>query len=415
MMWSSSSAPGGWVARRCWPSSCPDGPSSAGWPPTWRARSSAPGSRSGPGPRGSATRAMIEREAPDAVIVATGARSWCPEIAGADEAHVVDAWQVLRDEVNVGASVVVADATLEWTGMGIAEKLIRTGSSVRLCVMGDMAGQTLPSSVRNHWAGVLHGLGVEVRPLLRLAQCADDAVGFIHTCSGEPVIEENVDTLVVVQGRIQESALEDALADYDGDVRAISAIASRRAPPRRRCWRVSGPATASWPAGASPAWVPRRWPRHLPSFHRHDCWPGRTPEKSIATASSTTPRSSPSTASPGAARRPRNARSSAAPSAAGGEPARPARRTAGNRRRRSHGWSPPLGPAGAGRGPARLSPRRWARQSPGSQRPMARSQTSRPAVLKRTVRGSRSGCSGQWIAPATCPASTVSPSAQAGV
>ena len=168
-----------------------------------------------------ATRAMIEREAPDAVIVATGARSWCPEIAGADEAHVVDAWQVLRDEVNVGASVVVADATLEWTGMGIAEKLIRTGSSVRLCVMGDMAGQTLPSSVRNHWAGVLHGLGVEVRPLLRLAQCADDAVGFIHTCSGEPVIEENVDTLVVVQGRIQESALEDALADYDGDVRYI--------------------------------------------------------------------------------------------------------------------------------------------------------------------------------------------------
>ena len=167
------------------------------------------------------TRAMIDGEAPDAVIVATGARSWCPEIAGADDAHVVDAWQVLRDEVNVGASVVVADATLEWTGMGIAEKLVRAGSSVRLCVIGDMAGETLPSSVRNHWAGVLHGLGVQVRPLLRLAQCADDAVGFIHTCSGEPVIEENVDTLVVVQGRIQESALEDALADYDGDVRYI--------------------------------------------------------------------------------------------------------------------------------------------------------------------------------------------------
>jgi len=37
--------------------------------------------------------------------------------------HVVDAWQVLKGEANVGHSVVVADWRCDWIGLGLAEKL----------------------------------------------------------------------------------------------------------------------------------------------------------------------------------------------------------------------------------------------------------------------------------------------------
>ena len=69
---------------------------------------------------------LIVREAPDAIIVATGAEPYmAANVELGEDAHVVDAWQVLRDQVNVGASVVVADWRGDWIGMGIAQMLAR--------------------------------------------------------------------------------------------------------------------------------------------------------------------------------------------------------------------------------------------------------------------------------------------------
>ena len=39
---------------------------------------------------------LIEELAPDVVIAATGATPYMPGIQGAEEAHVVNAWQVLE-------------------------------------------------------------------------------------------------------------------------------------------------------------------------------------------------------------------------------------------------------------------------------------------------------------------------------
>ena len=69
-------------------------------------------------------RAMVDLMAPDAVIVATGARArWPRNIEIGDAAHVVDAWQVLRQEVNPGASVLIHDWRCDWVGLGVAEML----------------------------------------------------------------------------------------------------------------------------------------------------------------------------------------------------------------------------------------------------------------------------------------------------
>ncbi len=166
-------------------------------------------------------RAMVDREAPDAVIIATGARPRHPAIEGAEEAHVVDAWQVLSDDANVGASVVIADWRCDWVGLGLAEKLARDGCSVKLAVNGPMAGESIQQYVRTNWTGTLHKLGVEIIPYSRLYGVDADTVYLQHTASGEAVLCESVDTLVTALGHEPETTLEDALVDFDGEIHVI--------------------------------------------------------------------------------------------------------------------------------------------------------------------------------------------------
>ncbi len=163
-------------------------------------------------------RALVEREEPDAVIVATGAKPYWPVVEGREEAHVVDAWQVLGDEANVGSRVVVADWRCDWVGLGLAEKLAREGCHVRLAVNGIAAGAYLQDQVRDHWVGVLHELGVEVIPYTRLHGVSEETVFFEHVMTGGPVLCEGTDTLVLSQGHLPVTTLEGELVGWDGEV-----------------------------------------------------------------------------------------------------------------------------------------------------------------------------------------------------
>ena len=166
-------------------------------------------------------REMIVTQAPEAVIVATGARPRQPDITGSDEGHVVDAWQVLTDAANVGASVVIADWRCDWVGLGLAEKLARNGCQVRLAVNGTTPGESIQQYVRTNWIGILNKLGVEIIPYARLYGVDADTVYLQHTASGEAVLCEGVDTLVTALGHEPDMALEDALQDFDRDVHVI--------------------------------------------------------------------------------------------------------------------------------------------------------------------------------------------------
>ena len=154
-------------------------------------------------------RTLIEREKPDAVVLATGAAPRWPQFEGRDSAHVVDAWQVLRNEANVGHSVLVADWRCDWIGIGIAEKLAQEGCHVRLAVNGYMPGQVIQQYVRDTGVGRLHKLGVEIIPYVRLFGADESAVYLQHTTSEEAVICEGVETLVLCQGHEAVCTLED--------------------------------------------------------------------------------------------------------------------------------------------------------------------------------------------------------------
>ena len=156
-------------------------------------------------------RALVERERPDLVIIATGAEPYWPAFERGGELQVVDAWQVLRDEVQLGRSVVGVDWRCDWIGPGIAERLVRAGHQVQLAVNGTHCGENLPLYVRDQLAGELHRLAIPIIPYARLYGCDDSTVYLQHTASGEPMLLENIDSLVLCQGHQVVDTLGDEL------------------------------------------------------------------------------------------------------------------------------------------------------------------------------------------------------------
>jgi len=152
--------------------------------------------------------ALIREYTADAIILATGAIPRWPDFEGRDDAHVVDAWQVLRGQVAIGNSVVVADWRADWIGIGVAELLAQKGHSVRLAVNGYMPGQTIQMYVRDASIGRLHSLGVQTIPYMRLFGADENSVYLQHIMNSEPVICESVDTLVLCQGHIPDNTIE---------------------------------------------------------------------------------------------------------------------------------------------------------------------------------------------------------------
>ena len=151
---------------------------------------------------------FVMQEAPEVVILATGGRSFEPIIEGRENAHVVTAWQILEGNANVGSRVAIADWRCDWVGLGLAELLARQGCHVRLACNGMVPGQTVNQYVRDNWLGILHKLNVETLTHLRLHGIDSEDAYFQHTLSGEPVILNNVDTLVTAFGAGSSNTLE---------------------------------------------------------------------------------------------------------------------------------------------------------------------------------------------------------------
>lgn len=158
-------------------------------------------------------RAMIAREQPDAIVIATGARTATATRETLEGAHVVTADDVIAGRVAVGKRVVIADNQRDWVGIGVAEMLAAQGHHVRLAVSGLIPGEFLPNSVRDTGMARLFRAGVEVILYARLFGADGDTAYFQHITAREPMILEGVDTVVLAFGQTADRSLEFELAD----------------------------------------------------------------------------------------------------------------------------------------------------------------------------------------------------------
>lgn len=156
---------------------------------------------------------LIRAEAPEAVILATGARPHVPDLPTDGQIQIVTAWDVLERKVRPGSRVLVADWRCDWIGPGLAEALARAGHSVTLAVNGTHLGEALPLYVRDNIASELARLGVTVRPYARLFGTAGDTVYLQHTANGDAVEVEGIDTVVLALGHVPVDDLSEALEE----------------------------------------------------------------------------------------------------------------------------------------------------------------------------------------------------------
>ena len=110
----------------------------------------------------------------------------------------------------------------------MAEKLARDGCHVRLCVNGNFAGQMVQQYVRDSWLGALHELSIEIIPMARLYGVDADTAYFEHASSDQPIVCEDMDTLVLALGHSPVDGLEAELAGFSGEVVAIGDCFSPR-------------------------------------------------------------------------------------------------------------------------------------------------------------------------------------------
>lgn len=166
-------------------------------------------------------RALVEQEAPDCVILATGAVPHRPKIESHGDMQVVNPWQILRNEVQPGQSVLIADWRCDWIGSGIAILLARRGCHVRLAINGTHVAETLPFYVRDELVATLHQLSIPVTPYARLYGHDGDTVFMQHTTSGEHILFESVDTLVLSQGHESDDSLQSVLEGVEVELHLI--------------------------------------------------------------------------------------------------------------------------------------------------------------------------------------------------
>lgn len=174
------------------------------------------------------TSESVELSSAEVVILATGAVQAETAIEGLEESHVIDAWSVISEDTRVGTSVIIADSRCDWIGLGVAEKLARSGCRVRLVVNGAVPGDGIHFVTRNMWIGALHQLGVEMIPFARLYGVDSDHAYFQHTINAEPIVFEGIDSVVTVSPNRRVATLADALAHSDREIRLIGDCLSPR-------------------------------------------------------------------------------------------------------------------------------------------------------------------------------------------
>ena len=192
-----------------------------------------------------ATPELIEREAPDAVVVATGARWDCdgrsqyrpgrPRLAGTEQENVIDvgtaAARALADADALGRRVVILEETGFYLPLGLAEILAtRGGADVEIVTPRAMVGEDVLRTLDLFFVMPrLEAARIACSTHTNVDRIEDDKVHLRSIWGGQSRVIEGVDTVVVSMLRSPNDALYRALEGRVDELHRVGdALAPRR-------------------------------------------------------------------------------------------------------------------------------------------------------------------------------------------
>jgi mycofactocin system FadH/OYE family oxidoreductase 2 len=178
------------------------------------------------------TAEMIERERPDAVIIATGSRPALPPIAGAELPFVATTWQVLQGEKSAspGDYVLLYDTIGFHQATSVAELLAERGCQVEIVtgqfyVGGDL-GITLDLEL---WYRRALARGIKLTANHFLASLGPNSATIINNYSGHA---RQIEQIALAVMAIPQTANDDLYMQLQGKVKDLYRVGDCVAPRR---------------------------------------------------------------------------------------------------------------------------------------------------------------------------------------
>ena len=169
-----------------------------------------------------ATVQTVEKEKPDVVVVATGSVPRVPhDIKGIEQDNVVkNVRDVLTGKAEVGQNVLIIDCQRHIQGLSTADFLAQQGKKVEVVTHDPAPGQDMEGGTRMALTRRLFQAGVKITPNMRLKEISGDTVTLANFYTDEETVIENVDTVILSYGGVENNELYYALKGKVGELYA---------------------------------------------------------------------------------------------------------------------------------------------------------------------------------------------------
>ena len=169
-----------------------------------------------------ATAETLIAESPDAVVMATGAYPYIPEVPGAEGTQVVAAHDVMSGDTSVGRSVVVIDVQGLREGCDVANHLAGQGKNVTLVTGMPVIGEHIQAGVWRHIYEDLVKGDVTLSPLTEVVAIRESSVEVRDAVySPKTWTIEGIDTVVFAAGGAARDGLYREVEGRVGELHAI--------------------------------------------------------------------------------------------------------------------------------------------------------------------------------------------------